>query len=56
MINTPPKIAAHDNISPLKNQSVNATRKMVRRAATDDSTGEVNEIRTKKDPEKADRC
>jgi hypothetical protein len=27
--------------------------KMVRRAATEDSTGEVSEIRTRKDPEKA---
>jgi hypothetical protein len=30
-----------------------ATMKMVRSAATDDRTGEVREIRTRKDPEKA---
>lgn len=31
-----------------------ATMKMVRRAATEDRTGDVNEIKIKKDPEKAD--
>lgn len=30
-----------------------ATMKMVRRAATDDSTGEVREMRARKAPEKA---
>jgi hypothetical protein len=30
-----------------------ATRKMVSNAATDESTGDVREMRTKKDPEKA---
>lgn len=32
-----------------------ATMKMVKRAATDDSTGEVKLIRTRKEPEKASR-
>jgi hypothetical protein len=38
---------------PVRNQSTMATRKMVSNAATDESTGDVREMRTKKDPEKA---
>ena len=32
-----------------------ATMKMVRRAATEDRTGDVNDIKTRKDPENARR-
>lgn len=39
--------------SPVSIQSTIATKKMVSSAATEDSTGEVREIMTKKDPEKA---
>lgn len=35
--------------------STRATIKMVRRAATEERTGEVREIRTRKEPEKAKR-
>jgi len=33
--------------------STNATMKMVRRAATEERTGEVREMRTRKEPENA---
>lgn len=38
---------------PVRSQSTMATRKMVRREATEERTGEVREMRTRKDPEKA---
>lgn len=53
MIKTPPIMDAIDRGWPVRNQSTMATRKMVRREATDERTGEVREMRTKKDPEKA---
>lgn len=46
-------IEAIESESPVRNQSTRATRKMVRRAATDDRTGDVREMSTRKEPEKA---
>ena len=51
MISKPPRTAAGLRLSPLRNQSTRATRNMVRSAATDDKTGEVNEMRTRNEPE-----
>lgn len=48
-------MAAADNGLPVSIQSTMATRKMVNRAATEDRTGEVSEIRTRNAPEKAIR-
>jgi hypothetical protein len=53
MIKIPPIMAAKERGWPVRNQSTIATRKIVRRAATDERTGDVREIRTRKDPEKA---
>ena len=53
MMHSPPIIAAADSGTPVKNQSTIATRKIVRRAATEDNTGEVRDIRTRNDPENA---
>lgn len=53
MIKMPPMIDAIESGSPVRNQSTRATRKMVRRAATDERTGDVREIRTRKEPENA---
>lgn len=53
MIRMPPPMEVRGRGSPVRNQSMMATRKMVRRAATEDSTGEVREMRTRKEPEKA---
>ena len=50
IIMEPPMMAAQLSGSPVRNQSTRATMKMVSRAATDDSTGEVREIRTRKEP------
>ena len=55
MIRIPPISAASENPLPLGSiQSTRATRKIVSRAATEDKTGDVREISTRKDPEKAD--
>ena len=53
MIRMPPTIEAPERGSPQSIQSTMATRKIVRRAATDDRTGEVREIRIRKEPENA---
>lgn len=53
MIKKPPRMEAEEMGSPVRSQSTTATRKMVRRAATEERTGEVREIRTKKEPENA---
>lgn len=53
MIRTPPMMDARESGWPVRNQSTMATMKMVRRAATEESTGDVSEMRTKKEPEKA---
>lgn len=53
MIRIPPVIAAADRGTPVRSQSTIATRKMVRRAATEESTGDVREMSTRKEPEKA---
>jgi hypothetical protein len=53
MIKIPPRMDAMGRGWPVRNQSTMATRKMVRREATDERTGDVREMRTKKDPEKA---
>ena len=58
IINTPPTMAAGVNgelSGGGSNWSTIATIKIVRSAATDDSTGEVSDISTRKDPEKADQ-
>lgn len=55
MIKIPPIMAANESGIPVRNQSTIATRKIVRRAATDESTGEVREIKTRNDPENAGR-
>ena len=47
----PPVIAAGDNGFPVNNQSVIATMKIVSIPATEDKTGEVREMSTRKDPE-----
>jgi hypothetical protein len=53
IIRMPPMIDAIESGSPVRNQSTKATRKMVRRAATDERTGDVREMRTRKEPENA---
>ena len=53
IIRIPPMMDAPDRESPVSNQSTMATRKMVSNAATDERTGEVSDIRTRKEPEKA---
>lgn len=53
MIRTPPMREARESGWPVRSQSTTATRKMVRRAATEERTGEVREMRTRKEPEKA---
>lgn len=53
MIRNPPERAAKDNGLPVRSQSTMATRKMVNNAATDESTGEVKEIKTRNAPENA---
>lgn len=56
MINMPPTIAAGvsgELSGGGSNWSTIATMKMVRRAATEDKTGEVRDIRTRKEPENA---
>jgi hypothetical protein len=55
IIKMPPIIAANESGMPVRNQSTRATRKIVRRAATDESTGEVKEMSTRKEPENARR-
>lgn len=52
-MHNPPTRAAAESGSPLRNQSTKATRKMVSSAATEDKTGDVREMRTRKDPENA---
>jgi hypothetical protein len=49
----PPIIAAADSGLPVNIKSTIATRKIVSNAATEERTGDVNEMRTKKDPENA---
>lgn len=53
MIRIPPMMDATDRFSPVSSQSTIATRKMVNRAATDERTGDVRDIKTRKDPENA---
>jgi hypothetical protein len=53
MMNMPPIMAATERGCPVRNQSTIATRKIVRSAATEERTGDVREIRTRKDPENA---
>lgn len=58
MIRQPPMMAAKlsgELSGGGRSWSMRATMKMVKRAATDDSTGEVKLIRTRKEPEKASR-
>ena len=58
MMRRPPSIAAAVNGELRgggRSWSTIATMKMVRSAATEDSTGLVNEMRTRKDPENAER-
>ena len=54
MMRMPPIMAAAEGGCPVRSQSAIATRKMVRRAATDERTGEVRDIRTRNEPENAD--
>lgn len=51
-IKVPPRTAAGDNFSFLYSQSTITMRKIVSRAATEDRTGDVKEMSTRKDPEK----
>lgn len=53
MIRIPPMIAAAEGGWPVRSQSAMATRKMVSSAATEERTGEVSEMRTRKEPENA---
>jgi len=53
MIQSPPMTAAVESGTPVRNQSTIATRKMVRRAATEERTGEVREMSTRNEPENA---
>lgn len=46
----PPIMAAQLNGWPVRIQSARATRNIVSSAATDDKTGEVSEMRTRKQP------
>jgi hypothetical protein len=58
MMSMPPTIAAGvkgELSGGGRSWSTIATMKMVRRAATEDRTGEVSEIRTRNDPEKAEK-
>ena len=48
----PPPMAADVRGRPVNIQSTIATMKIVRRAATDERTGDVSDIKTRKDPEK----
>jgi hypothetical protein len=48
-----PEMAAAERAWPVRIQSTSATRKMVRSAATEESTGEVSDMSTRKEPEKA---
>lgn len=54
MMRMPPMMEASDRESPVSSQSTMATKKMVNRAATEDRTGDVRDIRTRKEPEKAE--
>ena len=56
MINMPPTMAAGvrgELSGGGRSWSTSATMKIVRRAATDERTGEVSEMSTRKDPENA---
>lgn len=53
MINMPPTMDPMDSGWPQSIQSTMATRNIVRRAATDERTGDVRDIRTRKEPENA---
>lgn len=53
VIKTPPIIEARESEFPVRNQSTRATRKIVRSAATEDRTGDVREMSTRKEPENA---
>lgn len=53
MIRMPPMMVEIESGSPVRSQSTMATRKIVRSAATDERTGDVREMRTRKDPENA---
>lgn len=55
IIKMPPMIAANESGCPVRSQSTMATRKIVKRAATDERTGDVREMRTRKEPENAAR-
>jgi hypothetical protein len=58
MMSIPPTIAAGvkgELSGGGRSWSTIATMKMVRSAATEDRTGEVSEIRTRNDPEKAEK-
>ena len=56
MMRTPPMMEPMERGWPVRIQSTMATRKMVRRAATEERTGEVREMRTRKAPENAVCC
>ena len=51
IIRMPPVMEAPESAFPLSSQSTMATRNMVRRAATEERTGDVSEMRTRKEPE-----
>lgn len=53
MIRAPPIMEAKESGCPVRSQSTIATMKMVRRAATEESTGDVREMSTRNEPEKA---
>lgn len=53
MIRAPPIMEANESGCPVRSQSTIATMKMVRRAATEESTGDVREMSTRNEPEKA---
>lgn len=53
VIRTPPMIEDFESGWPVRNQSTMATRNMVSRAATEERTGDVREMSTRKAPEKA---
>lgn len=53
MIRIPPMMEAPERDSPVRSQSTMATRKMVRSAATEERTGDVRDMRTRKEPENA---
>ena len=59
IINVPPAMAAPESgefRGGGSNWSIMATMNMVRRAATEERTGEVRDMRTRKDPEKTIWC